>query len=369
MGLGESYLLAHPYFSISANPMHFRRILFFNLTHPLRLCAFASKIFPKLIGCLALLFLLISCQEEAAPDLPAATAVPEATASPTETPMPESNFHVIAYVTASITPETIPYDRLTHINYAFLIPNPDGTFAPFANGWKLKNIAAQAHAADVQVLISVGGWGWEEQFEAMAADPATRAAFVQNLTDFVAKYDLDGADIDWEYPLPGQSSQNFLALIQELRVAMPDKLLTTAVVSYGSNAEGVLSETFPLFDFINVMTYDGPDHGTMSQFQTGLEYWQGRGLPPEKTVMGVPFYSRPGEAIYRNIVAADPQAAYSDTIEWNGVTNHYNGIPTIQNKTKIAMERAGGIMFWTLDHDALDDLSLLQAIDEVVQQE
>ena len=48
-----------------------------------------------------------------------------------------------------------------------------------------------------------------------------------------------------------------LALIQELRQAMPDKLLTTAVVSYGETAEGVVSETFPLFDFINVMAYVG----------------------------------------------------------------------------------------------------------------
>ena len=320
------------------------------------------------IACTVFLFLLIGCQEEAAPELATATVVvPTATSSATETPMPEATFRVIAYVTAGITPETIPYDRLTHINYAFLIPNSDGTFAPFANGWKLKNIASQAHAADVQVLISVGGWGWEKEFEAMAAESATRAAFVQNLTEFVAEYDLDGADIDWEYPQPGPSSQNFLALIQALRVAMPDKLLTTAVVSYGDNAEGILSETFPIFDFVNVMTYDGPDHGTMSQFQTGLDYWQGRGLSPEKTVMGVPFYSRPSEAIYRKIIEADPQAAYADTIEWNGVTNQYNGIPTIQNKTEIAMERAGGIMFWTLDHDAVGDLSLLKAIDETVQ--
>jgi hypothetical protein len=32
------------------------------------------------------------------------------------------------------------------------------------------------------------------------------------------------------------------------------------------------------------------------------------------------------------------------------------------------MERAGGIMFWTLEHDALDDLSLLKAIDDTVHQ-
>ncbi|MFZ0548541.1 MAG: glycosyl hydrolase family 18 protein [Candidatus Promineifilaceae bacterium] len=295
------------------------------------------------------------------------TAVPtDPTATPMPTSTPERPFRVIAYLTSAIVPATIPYERLTHINYAFLIPNEDGSFAPFSNGWKLKQIASEAHQAGVKVLISVGGWGWDAQFETLAADPALRASFVQNLSAFVDEYGLDGADIDWEYPDPGQSAENFLALIQELRAAMPNKLLTTAVVSYGETAEGVESETFDLFDFVNIMTYDGPDHGTMEQFNTGLDYWQGRGLPAEKMVMGVPFYSRPNEVIYRNIVETDPQAAYTDSIEYNGTTNFYNGIPTIQNKTRIAMERAGGIMFWTLDQDTTDDLSLLNAIDSVV---
>lgn len=323
----------------------------------------------RINGLLAILVLLITvflaaCSQEVQEMDATATTAP--TPTPEPTPIPQEPFRVIAYVTGAVVPEVIPYERLTHINYAFLIPNDDGTFAPFSNGWKLKQIVSQAHEANVEVLISVGGWGWDEQFETMAADPALRAVFVENLSAFVDEYGVDGADIDWEYPDPGQSGLNFLALIQELRTAMPDKLLTTAVVSYGPTAEGVPSETFDLFDFINVMTYDGPDHGTMEQFNKGLDYWQGRGLTAEKTVMGVPFYSRPNEVLYRNIVKDDPQAAQTDSIEYNGVLNFYNGIPTIQHKTEIAMDRAGGIMFWTLEHDAPDDLSLLKAIDAVV---
>ena len=56
----------------------------------------------------------------------------------------------------------------------------------------------------------------------------------------------------------------------------------------------------------------------MTQFETGLAYWQNRGLPPEKTVMGVPFYARPSEALYRQIVAANPEAAYltASSLSW-----------------------------------------------------
>jgi GH18 family chitinase len=316
----------------------------------------------KRLTCLLALvaLFLVACAAEQ-PDQAAPAVAEEAT-------MVEPAFRVLAYVTAAVIPELIPYERLTHINYSFLIPNADGTFAALGNGWKIKEIVAQGRPAGVKVMIAVGGWGWHDQFEAMAADPARRTLFVQNLTAFVAEYELDGVDMDWEYPQPGAPAQNFLALVQELRQAMPaDKLLTTAVAAYGQNGDGILSQTFALFDFINVMTYDGPDHGTMAQFDMGLAYWRGRGLPAEKIVMGVPFYGRPGNAAtYRQIVTAKPPAAYLDTTDFNGVTVHYNGIPTIQAKTRIALDQAGGIMFWTLEHDAAGDLSLLKAIDETL---
>jgi GH18 family chitinase len=111
------------------------------------------------------------------------------------------------------------------------------------------------------------------------------------------------------------------------------------------------------------MTYDGPDHGTMEQFERGLSYWSERGLPEEKIVMGAPFYGDP-DMPYFKIVQADPNAAQTDTFDYYGITYHYNGIPTIQAKTRIAMEKAGGMMFWALDHDAQGDLSLVSAIYE-----
>ncbi|MDI6770512.1 MAG: ChbG/HpnK family deacetylase [Anaerolineales bacterium] len=131
-------------------------------------------------------------------------------------------FHVIAYVTEASVVEIIPFDKLTHINYAFLIPNADGTFARLANSWKLKKIVAQAHDNGVKVLISVGGWGWDKEFETLAADPQARARCVQGLVDLLAEYNLDGVDMDWEYPDPGQSSRNFLALMSELRAALQE---------------------------------------------------------------------------------------------------------------------------------------------------
>jgi GH18 family chitinase len=284
---------------------------------------------------------------------------PDPTVPPTPSARP---FIILAYATDGIFADIIPYDKLTHINYSFLTPKADGTFNPINNGWKLKQIVRDARAHNVRVSISVGGWGWDAQFEELAADATTRSVFVQNLKAFVDDYNLDGVDMDWEYPDQGQSSQNFLTLIKELRIALPDKLLTTAVVSYGDeNGLGVPNESFELFDFANIMTYDGPDHGTLEQFERGLSYWSERGLPKEKIVMGAPFYGDPGLPYFK-IVQADPNAAQADVFEYYGITYHYNGIPTLQTKTRIAMEKAGGMMFWALDHDAQGELSLVNAI-------
>lgn len=288
----------------------------------------------------------------------------------TPVPLP-SQFIILAYATEGIVAEIIPYDKLTHINYAFLTPQADGTFNPINNGWKLKQIVATGRTKNVKVLISVGGWGWDKQFEMLAASPESRSAFVRNLKAFVDEYQLDGADIDWEYPDAGESSQNFLSLIKELRAAMPDKLLTTAVVAYGDNALGIHPESFELFDFVNVMTYDGPDHGTLEQFEKGLAYWSERGLPKEKIVMGMPFYARVKDSssegvTFAKLVDADPAAAQVNEFDYYGMTEVYNGIPTVQAKTRIAMEKASGVMFWALDHDAQGEFSLVNAIYQTV---
>jgi GH18 family chitinase len=216
------------------------------------------------------------------------------------------------------------------------------------------------------VLPSVGGWGWDAQFEAMAGDPITRKAFVQNIIAFVNEYNLDGVDIDWEFPDAGQSARNYVALMHELRAALPEgKLLTAAVPALGSNADNFLPETFADVDFLNLMVYDGDQGVGHSPYQYALDslaYWSAKGLPKEKMVLGVPFYARPGEATYRKLVKADPSASQKDSVDYLGMTVYYNGIPTIVNKTKLAMEKASGMMFWTLEGDTLDDTSLIKAI-------
>ncbi len=310
-----------------------------------------------LAALVALMGICTSCRSASSP-----TPAP-----PSPTPEP---FRVIGYATDGIIAELIPYDKLTHINYAFLIPLSDGTFSTLSNSWKLSKIVELAHEHGTRVLISVGGWGWDAEFETLAAQPETRAVFVEELVKFVEEYQVDGVDIDWEFPDAGQSAQNFLALMQQLRAALPDRLLTSAVVALGAIGEGIPSESFTVMDFVNIMAYDGPgaNHSSQEYAQEALDYWLGRGLPPEKAVLGVPFYAHPNGTPYWKLVKADPGAAHQDFYNYFGLDLNYNGIPTIQAKTILARERASGVMIWALDHDSQDETSLLSAIDEIVHQ-
>jgi len=332
--------------------------------------AYASAVWRAPVALLGIVALVAGACAGVTPVASSGPAKPNADASPSSaaehpSPKPDS-FRIVGYaLDADGAPEQIRFDELTHVNYAFLIPHADGTVADLVNPWKLDEIVARAHASGVRVLISVGGWGWDDEFEAMAADPAHRATFVGILRGFVAEHALDGIDIDWEYPDPGQSSANYRALMTELRAALPPGgLLTSAVVAEGSTGYGIPAEVFPLVDFLNVMAYDGPgaSHSPLTYAEESLGFWSGRGLPREKTVLGVPFYSRPTEVPYRKLVATDPTAANVDSIDYLGTTVNYNGIATMRAKTQLAMRDASGVMIWALPHDTTDATSLLGAI-------
>jgi chitinase len=294
----------------------------------------------------------------APPPAPAAAAAPP--------------FRVVGYFPSwRGDPADIPYQLLTHVNYAFVLPTPEGGLTDLRSPARLAALVERAHAARIKVCISVGGWndGDDGAFERLARNAGTRAAFVDALVRFVDTHRLDGVDMDWEYPDAGESGASFAALMKELaaRLRPAGKLVTAAVVAQGRHGDGVLAEVFEHTDFVNVMAYDADraEHGSHSPFsyaESSLEYWRARGLPRAKMVLGVPFYGRDPGTSYRELVARDPEAPAKDQSGSVG----YNGIATIKRKTALALEQASGVMIWELTEDTRDQTSLLRAIHEVI---
>ncbi|MEV1122067.1 glycosyl hydrolase family 18 protein [Actinosynnema sp. NPDC049800] len=302
----------------------------------------------------------------------AGLAVAVATAPAAQATVLPNGFKSVGYLPSwAGSVNAVQYTKLTHINYAFALPNSNGTLQAIPDPGKLASLVSLAHANGVRVSLAIGGWndGNDSAFEALAANATSRTTFVNAVVNAVNQHNLDGVDIDWEYPDPGASATNFTALMGQLSTAMHSrgKLLTAAVVSGGGTAEGVQTAVFGQVDWLNIMAYDGGSPHANYDWSIGtVNYWKSRGLPAAKAVLGVPFYSRPNYYTYAQLVAMDPANANRDCVTVSGVQQCYNGVPTIKRKTQWAMANAGGVMNWELSQDTTGSTSLLSAIYDTV---
>ncbi|WP_223148894.1 carbohydrate-binding protein [Aquimarina sp. RZ0] len=283
-----------------------------------------------------------------------------------------SDFSVVGYLPSwSGSTNTIQYDKLTHINYAFIRPTSWGGLTSVDNPDKLASLVHNAHAQHTKVGIAIGGWSDlnNNDFEIMAASASTRTTFINNVMSLIHQYNLDGADIDWEYPI-ASTGANYDLLMRELGQALhaQGKYLTAAVVGHGDYyGQHIHNSVFEDVDFLNIMAYDGGSpHSSYAFAQDCTNYWLGRGLPANKLVLGVPFYGRSANRYvsYRDLLNENSNAQNLDVV--NGV--EYNGIPTIKAKTQYAIDNnLGGIMIWEISQDVTDHRSLLSAINNQIQ--
>ena len=166
---------------------------------------------------------------------------------------------------------------------------------------------------NVQISIGGGDPAQARAFRKIAADASTRAAFVQNVYNFVVENGYDGVDIDWEIPVDPKDTNNCIMLMQDLRNQFPTPryLLSMAIPadprSWGSGFD--VPALAPLLDFINVMTYDfyGPwsahaglnsplfqdpaDPEQVGSIETSMDLFANiYGVPSDKLNIGTAFY-------------------------------------------------------------------------------
>jgi chitinase len=307
---------------------------------------------------------------------------------------------------SAFTAEKIPFDYLTHILYAFYITDEGGNIsnADPLDEENFKNLIRLAHARNVKVLLSIGGAAQSATFKPMAASASARANFIKNCLKISDRMQLDGIDIDWEYPLEGDGP-NQEKLHREMRAAFDAhtsrKLLFTAavpVVDYW--AHWSTDDAFKQLDFLNCMTYDYmgtwekailPNSG-MDMSKNTMTYFEGRGIPKAKLVMGAAFYGKSFDAgtgmgsafdgtgsglngvwYWKDLLDQFKQSPYK--ILWDEKTQSeyalgndeiivFNGLPSQRARGEfIRNSDYGGVMLWDLNCDVLDPKqSLLVAL-------
>lgn len=211
----------------------------------------------------------------------------------------QPQFAVMAYYVPEkdYKPDQLPLEQLTHIIFSFTkVIDGEMKFKDKKTGEKLQQLVAQRkNHPHLKVMIACGGWG-ADGFSDMSHTAENRKKFVQSVVEFNKKYDLDGIDMDWEYPaIPAagtgarpEDKQNFTLLMKELREALDtlnrEQTLTFASAGwkpYYKNIE--IEEVMKYANYMNVMTYD--QIGSTAPF-TG--HHTALGLIQEKDVQDTP---------------------------------------------------------------------------------
>jgi GH18 family chitinase len=200
-----------------------------------------------------------------------------------------------------VRPATIDYTKYDILIYAFLNVEADGALS-LLDPWSDKNLllgpvngpktpagytqskdlgnpayhkkgmrfSDYAHKHKVRFTVSIGGWAHSQHFPAVAADPVKRARFAADCARIIELYNLDGIDIDWEYPGTEERGgsaadrQNFTLLIRQVRETLlalkpkmrRDLLLTVACGASPKNMASIdWAQVHPFVDGINLMSY------------------------------------------------------------------------------------------------------------------
>lgn len=305
-------------------------------------------------------------------------------------------------------PEQLPAERLDQVNYAFAeIENGRAALtSPDQDAKNLRGLTAlRKRNPELKIVLSLGGWDGSGGFSDAASTADRRETFARSCLELLLVHDLDGVDLDWEYPVSGgsgthrpQDRENFTLLLKALRRTLDrqgradgrDYLLTIA----GAAGEGYLNCIEPqavaeTVDHIFLMAYDfhGPWDfradfnaplyaGGRGGVDAAVSAWLSRGVAADKLVLGMPLYGYiyqgcggPGSAFasarsvsydavqrdylsnaaYRQLRHSQAEVPY---LLGNGTFLSYDDEDSIAAKAALAKKRGlGGFGFWELSQD------------------
>ncbi len=214
--------------------------------------------------------------------------------------------------------------KLTGINLAFGELHNDGSLTVAGRQDKIDLIPQiRRWNPRLRIILSIVQKE-RDAFTRCCADETLRRTAAKSMADAVVRYDLDGVDLDWEYPcVPSNNSavspddkHNFTLLCAEIRRALAEigngrryylTIAAGADLYYVNCVE--LPELMEYLDYINVMTYDLKcgfhalaGHHTALYSNRGdvftnscaqaLALFESRGVPADRLLMGAAFYSR-----------------------------------------------------------------------------
>ena len=312
---------------------------------------------------------------------------------------PNVNPIVMEYVLGN--PENVDAELLDAVIYAFIEINPDGTLNVPTPRYLRQLVSLKSEKPELKVIAAIGGWG-TEGFSDAASTPTSRYNFAREANRIVNEYNLDGIDIDWEYPGSSasgikstpQDRENFTLLITALRDVLGDNAWLS-VAGTGENAyiqnSVEIDKVAPLITYFNLMSYDftaGETGENARKHQANLypsdlalsgysvdgmvKNLINAGMPPEKILLGIPFYGRLGATITRSYddlrkdyinkngyeIRFDKQAQAPYLVKDGKFAMSYDNAASIFLKGQYVLRNClGGVFSWTSTYDQANILA------------
>lgn len=313
-------------------------------------------------------------------------------------------YRIIAYAFNDTDIPRMGAEKLTHINYAFGLVSTDGVIVLDEKAPpRLAQLGAlKAKNPELKILLSVGGWG-ADHFSDAALTDASREKFATSALDVLREHQLDGIDLDWEYPgQPGpgikyraEDKQNFTLMLKALREKLGDAYLITIASSAGDYFEHTEMDRLHVYlDWINIMTYDFAGEWTPTTGHHAALHGDGlsaasfvrqhldAGIPSSKIVMGVPFYGRGWTGVNPMNNGFNQPYAKAIEVSWSGMAAQsgerlwddkarapyvwdaqtttfisYDDPRSLRVKAEFIREhKLGGVMYWEHSQDPDEEL-------------
>lgn len=262
-------------------------------------------------------------------------------------------------LTGWVPPDTA---ALTDLIYFSVEPPADGVVR---DDILTEDVLSRLHALqrelNCRLLLCVGGGRRSEGFAELAGDADARDRFIEGASRWCLDHGFAGIDYDWEHPQGDHEVADYADLITatKRRFEADGLIVTVAQATWLDLGQPV----YEAVDRVHLMSYNHPyPQATLMKSWIDVQRVLGWGCPPEKLVLGVPFYGR-NEAHeakpYRDLIADRQLDPATDQVDGYA----FNGPETIRSKKRYAAENGlAGVMVWELGQDAVEERSLLRIL-------
>lgn len=258
-------------------------------------------------------------------------------------------------------------------------------------GRMMKNLHAVLDPSGVNLVVTIlnpTGEGGNEKV--MRSITENRDTLISNMISFANKYQIDGIDLDWEFPMSQEEFDAYNSFLQELKSRMDSEMWnkdeSTLSLAVATWALKYTPETIKCIDYVNVMGYDildqdGQHSSFFSSCVQAADYIESQGFSKEQIMVGVPFYGtyvkgNMEQYLYKNINYDDitPYNNYYTMQHYETGEDRYtyfNSQAIIRDKTAYAYYKGyGGVMIFSLycDVASTDSKSLTKSISEFLQE-